>query len=110
MTEQHTETLPGSTGNPDAAAVFDVAQEAERNAQLRAQLLEENAKLQDALDKSRASGLDSQGLSDEDVRRLERPDEFVVTNDDLQARITELRDQLAKVEAAVSEAAQHTSV
>lgn len=97
MTDQHTEQLPNTQGNPDPAAVFDLAAATEENARLRAQLLDENAKLQEALDKSRASGLEAQGLSDEDVRRLEHPDEFVVTDSELRARLAELESAANRV-------------
>jgi hypothetical protein len=69
---------PGVTQNPDnAAAVFDLSAVAEENARLRAQLIEENERLKAALADSRASGLALTGLGDEDVRRIEHPEEYV---------------------------------
>ena len=89
-------TVPGFTGTPPAAplpvgvasvpvGIDDVAAE---NARLRAELMAENAKLRTALADSAASALTSVGLTDEDVRRLEHPDEFVISNDELHARLT----------------------
>lgn len=69
---------PGVTQNPDNAdQVFDLAAVAEENARLRAQLIEENERLKAALADSRLAGAALQGLSDEDVRRIEHPEEYV---------------------------------
>lgn len=68
---------PGVTQNPpNADAVFDVAAIAQENARLRADLIAENDRLKAALADSQASGLAAQGLSDEDVRRIEHPEEY----------------------------------
>src|SRR4051794_36528139 len=70
-------TGPGVTQNPDnASEVFDVAAIAQQNAELRAQLIAENERLKDALADSRAAGVAAQGLSDEDVRMIEHPEEY----------------------------------
>lgn len=49
----------------------------QRNADLRAELQAENDRLQDALEASRAATRETEGLTDEDVRRIEHPAEFV---------------------------------
>lgn len=68
---------PGVTPIPDNASdVFDVASIAQQNAELRAQLIAENERLKAALDDSRAAGVAAQGLSDEDVRMIEHPEEY----------------------------------
>lgn len=46
------------------------------NARLRGELEDENAQLRDRLAASRAEATKAEGLTDEDVRRIERPDEF----------------------------------
>lgn len=75
-------------------AFSDAKALAEENARLRAQLLEENAKLREALAASRAEGAGyGAGLSDEDVRRLERPEEFA--HEQLLAQLTDLRARAA---------------
>lgn len=75
-------------------AFSDAKALAEENARLRAQLLEENAKLREALAASRAEGSGyGAGLSDEDVRRLERPEEFA--HEQLLAQLTDLRARAA---------------
>lgn len=68
---------PGVTQNPDnAGEIFDLATITRQNAELRAQLIAENEALKAALADARASGVTAQGLSDEDVRMLEHPEEF----------------------------------
>lgn len=84
---QHTHTgEPGAPGDGTAtepqATVDELAQ---RNADLRAQLEEQNATLEKQLAESRAASSGAEGLSDEDVRRIEHPEEFA---DDDRARIS----------------------
>lgn len=71
---------------------------AEQNEALRNQLIEENTRLQEALARSAASGLTAQGLTDEDVRRLESPQEFEISNAELAARLAELESAGQRVE------------
>lgn len=67
-----------ATADPNAGAnAAEVAQLAEQNAQLRAQLAQENATLQAKIAESRAATAGMAGLTDEDVRRLENPAEFL---------------------------------
>ena len=78
-----------------------VTEIAAENAKLRAEVLAENAKLKAALDASQASGLTFQGLTDEDVRRLEHPEEFEHERlraqlDDLKARERETSETAAE--------------
>ena len=67
---------PGTLSPDVVVASPSVTEIAAENAKLRAEVLAENAKLKAALDASQASGLTFQGLTDEDVRRLEHPEEF----------------------------------
>lgn len=46
------------------------------NARLRGELEQENARLRDRLDASKAEATEAQGLTDEDIRRIEYPNEF----------------------------------
>lgn len=95
--------------NPAEAGV-DVAAIAAENAQLRQQLLAENEKLRAALAESQAAGLQAQGLTDEDVRRLEHPEEFVLAeNEEFRAKLEDLQAQLNSVHAA-SVQAHHDAV
>lgn len=93
-------TGPGVTANPDPGAVGGVGSLAEENARLRAQLISENEKLKTALAESQASGLSAQGLSDEDVRRLEHPEEYTVSNEELHARLAEIESATTRTESA----------
>lgn len=69
---------PGVTANPDnAEQVRDLSAVAEENAQLRAQLIDENERLKALLATSQEAGALAQGLTDEDVRRLEHPEEYI---------------------------------
>jgi hypothetical protein len=77
---------------------IDVATIAAENAALRQQLLDENEKLRAALTASQVAGLTFTGLTDEDVRKLEHPEEFVLAEND------EFRARLAQLEAAVAQA------
>lgn len=104
---------PGVTQNPDnAGEIFDLATITRQNAELRAQLIAENEALKAALADARASGVTAQGLSDEDVRMLEHPEEFseafatvgqhsILTDklSDLQARLDALHSQVAAAKA-----------
>lgn len=104
---------PGVTQNPDnAGEIFDLATITRQNAELRAQLIAENEALKAALADARASGVTAQGLSDEDVRMLEHPEEFseafatlgqhsILTDklSDLQARLDSLHSQVAAAKA-----------
>jgi len=68
---------PGVTQNPDNASdVIDVASIAQQNAELRAQLIAENERLKAAVADSRAAGVQADGLTDEDVRMIEHPEEY----------------------------------
>jgi hypothetical protein len=70
-------TGPGVTQNPDNAdSVFDAARISEENARLRGELIAENERLKAALADSRAAGVAAEGLSDEDVRMIEHPEEY----------------------------------
>jgi uncharacterized membrane protein len=89
------------TDTPDFQSLDDAAAE---NARLRAQLLAENEKLRAALAANAADSLTFQGLTDEDVRRLEHPEEFVIGNDELQARLAELESALGRADKAVEAA------
>jgi hypothetical protein len=100
---------PGVTQNPDnAGEIFDLATITRQNAELRAQLIAENEALKAALADARSAGVTAQGLSDEDVRMLEHPEEFseafatvgqhsILTDklSDLQARLDSLHAQVA---------------
>lgn len=67
----------GETQHEDGTATQPTADElAQRNADLRDELERENAALESQLAESRAAGKDATGLTDEDVRRLEHPEEF----------------------------------
>jgi hypothetical protein len=70
---EHEHENGGDAADAEQATADELSQ---RNADLRAQLESENAKLEDQLAKSRAAGTDADGLSDEDVRRIEHPAEF----------------------------------
>jgi hypothetical protein len=70
-------TGPGVTQNPaNADSVFDTARISEENARLRGELIAENERLKAALADSRAAGVAAEGLSDEDVRMIEHPEEY----------------------------------
>lgn len=70
-------TGPGVTQNPaNADSVFDTARISEENARLRGELIAENERLKAALADSHASGVAAQGLSDDDVRMIEHPEEY----------------------------------
>jgi uncharacterized membrane protein YccC len=109
--DQHVEQMGVVTGGDpepgaiapaaDATETFDtqpgaaqtIAEEAEKNARLRAELAAANAALEEALAQSRQSlaGIPvGDGLTDEDVRRLENPHEFIVNLDELEERVTAL--------------------
>lgn len=82
--DEHGNLIAPTKGEPtkdaDAAAAQAQAENAEleqRNADLRAELQAENDRLQDALEASRAATRETEGLTDEDVRRIEHPAEFV---------------------------------
>jgi hypothetical protein len=93
-----------------ADAPVDAEAIARENADLRAQLLAENERLRAALAESQASGLVAKGLTDEDVRRLEHPEEFTVSNDELHAMIKELQAQFASsLSPSTSSSASETS-
>lgn len=84
----------------------DVAAIAAENQALRQQLLEENERLRKAVADSQAAGLQVQGLTDEDVRRLEHPEEFVqAENEEFRARLAELEAQYQAVVNASATAA-----
>lgn len=102
---------PGVTQNPpNAEAVFDVASIAQENARLRADLIAENERLKSALADSRASGLAAQGLSDEDVRRLEHPEEYLDEyaalgeHEALKSQFASLSERLAAAEQVIANA------
>ncbi len=90
--------------NPQPAPAepeVDVAAIAAENAALRRQLLDENEKLRAALAESRAAGIAAQGLTDEDVRRLEHPEEFVAAeNEEFRQRLAQLEADVARVTGA----------
>lgn len=67
--------MTDQTGAPQAT-VEDLAAIQARNVQLRAELIRQNAELEAALAASRSSMLSAAGFTDEDVRRLEHPEEF----------------------------------
>jgi hypothetical protein len=101
---------PASAGPADAPVeqpvVFDVAAIAEENARLRAELLAENERLRAALADSQAAGLTFQGLTDEDVRKLEHPEEFVLDqNAEFSAKLAELHAKIDAVHAANAQVA-----
>lgn len=56
--------------------VEDLAAIQARNVELRAQLIQQNAELEAALAASRSNLLSAAGFTDDDVRRLEHPEEF----------------------------------
>jgi hypothetical protein len=101
---------PASAGPADGVVeqpvVFDAAALAADNARLRAELLAENERLRAALAESQAAGLTFQGLTDEDVRRLEHPEEFAQEyvargeHDSLAALVNELHAKVAAAGAA----------
>ena len=89
----------------------DVEAIAAENARLRQQLLAENEKLRAALAASQEAGLQAQGLTDEDVRRLEHPEEFVqAENEEFRARLAGLEAELARVTGASSDTPAAPSV
>lgn len=103
-------TGPGVTRNPDdPSAVQGVAQIAEENARLRAQLLAENEALRAALADSRAAGAGLTGLSDEDVRRIEHPEEYLDEyaamgeHESLKALVGSLADRLDQAHALIAD-------
>lgn len=84
--------------DPQPGPAQGVAEEAERNARLRAELAAANAALEDALAASRSAleGVPGTGgLSDEDVRRLESPHEFHDSLAGLHDRVTALEEKIA---------------
>lgn len=60
----------------DDATQQDAAALAAHNAELRSQLEQENAQLEAALEATRTAAAGVAGLTDEDIRRLEHPEEF----------------------------------
>lgn len=58
------------------ATVDDLAAEQAKNFELRRQLTEQNAQLESALTAARGNLLAAAGLSDDDVRRIEHPEEY----------------------------------
>jgi hypothetical protein len=73
----------GSEGDPQ-----DVGALAAHNAQLRADLQQQNEALEAAIKQSQAIGLQLAGLTDEDVRRAEHPEEFTPSTDELHERLS----------------------
>lgn len=85
----------------DPNAGINVEEIAQENARLRAQLLSENERLRAALAASQAENAAAQGLTDEDVRRLEHPEEFVAAeNEEFRTLLADLQGQLNAVHAA----------
>jgi hypothetical protein len=94
-------TGPGVTQNPaNADSVFDTARISEENARLRGELIAENERLKAALADSRAAGVAAEGLSDEDVRMIEHPEEY----DEAFATVGQhsiLTDKLSQLQARI---------
>lgn len=87
---------------PEGATV-DIEAIAAENAALRSQLLAENERLRAALAESQAANVQAAGLTDEDVRRLEHPEEFVqAENEEFRAMLASLQEQLHAVRAVSS--------
>lgn len=87
----------------------DLARITEENAKLRADLLAENERLTAALSESRGAGVEAVGLTDEDVRRLEHPDEFSgeaakAENERLSADLDSLRAKLDQLQSGTDTA------
>jgi hypothetical protein len=102
---------PGVTAIPDNAnEVFDLAAITQQNAELRAQLIAENEALKAALADARSAGVTAQGLSDEDVRMLEHPEEFseafatVGQHSVLTSQLAALQDRIEGLNAQVAAA------
>lgn len=104
---------PGVTAIPDnASQVHDLAAVAEENAQLRAQLIAENERLKSLLATSQEAGALAQGLTDEDVRRLEHPEEYLDEyaalgeHEALKQQLASLDERFRAAEAARAQQAQ----
>lgn len=94
-----TPETPAAPVDPFTGPAQDVAALAEENARLRSALAAENARLTAALAASQALASSvSADLTDEDVRRLEHPEEFVKNlTDELDHRITAIENHLHAV-------------
>lgn len=78
MSEQETQIPTGDTpvAGTSPSSTDELADLEARHAELRAELQAENEKLEGRLAESRATALEAQGLTDEQVRRIEHPAEF----------------------------------
>lgn len=82
----------------DPGAALDVEAIAQENARLRQQLLAENERLRTALAASQQENAAAKGLTDDDVRRIEHPEEYVAAeNAEFRALLADLQSQLATV-------------
>lgn len=77
---------------------FDFAAVVAENARLRQELLTENERLKAALQASVDQNTGITGLTDEDVRRIEHPEEFLsAENEEFAQKLADLEAKLASV-------------
>lgn len=87
----------------DPGAALDVEAIAQENARLRQQLLSENERLRAALAASQQENAAAKGLTDDDVRRIEHPEEYVAAeNAEFRALLADLQQQVASVTTATT--------